>query len=272
MWFAGKEFVGELPRLQTIVDHGVTEPKTQSDLALAIDAFLRGYCSGRSRTHPYERTEIDGVWVMRDAPRRNPRDYRKEEWIACGVEPAAVDRTARQHTRGRYFICAVHGADESDQPLRAGLQTLGYRLLATEPFFMHRLKRIPRTPAPATIRQVRTRSSPTSSAKPPAPSRSRRSISAATPRFANTWRSTTAKIVGWVRSVAAGDAAWCSDMYVAPSHRRRGIGRRCSAKCSATTAPAATPSVLLSSHAGACFTRGRLRANRRPAHFCATKK
>ena len=33
------------------------------------------------------------------------------------------------------------------------------------------------------------------------------------------------KIVGRVRSVDAVGATWCADMYVQPSHRRRGIGQ-----------------------------------------------
>ncbi len=32
-------------------------------------------------------------------------------------------------------------------------------------------------------------------------------------------------IVGRVRSVDAIGATWCADMYVEPSHRRRGIGQ-----------------------------------------------
>jgi GNAT superfamily N-acetyltransferase len=59
-------------------------------------------------------------------------------------------------------------------------------------------------------------------------------------------------IVGRVRSVDAVGATWCADMYVDPSHRRRGIGqvllcrmlrddRARGSKCS----------VLTASHAGA---------------------
>jgi GNAT superfamily N-acetyltransferase len=33
------------------------------------------------------------------------------------------------------------------------------------------------------------------------------------------------QIIGRVRSVDASGATWCADMYVAPSHRRRGIGK-----------------------------------------------
>jgi GNAT superfamily N-acetyltransferase len=224
-----------------------------SDLQDAIDAFLRGFCATKSRTHPYEWTQIDGVWVMRDVPRRNPRDYRKEEWIARGVDPVEVDHTARKHTRGRYFVCAVYGVDESDQPLRAAYKRLGYRLLVAEPFFVHSLKRIPRTPAPAPIKQVRTRPLaeqfgkatrtrpiPPEHLGPDAPFRQYVALD-------------DGKIVGWVSSVAAGDAArWCSDMYVRPSHRRRGIGTSLLGKMLRDDRKhGARRSVLLSSHTGA---------------------
>jgi GNAT superfamily N-acetyltransferase len=228
-------------------------PALSADLQFAIDTFVRGFCATKSRTHPYDWSQIDGIWVMRDAPRRNARDYRKEEWVAYGVEPADVDRTARQHTRGRYFICAVHGANESDQPLRTSYKQLGYRLLVTEPFFVHALKRIPRTPAAVALKQVRTRPLAEQFGKatrtrpiPPehlgddAPFRQYVALD-------------DGKIVGWVRSVAAGDdARWVSDMYVRPSHRRRGIGTALLGKMLRHDRRlGAQRSVLLSSHTGA---------------------
>jgi len=224
-----------------------------ADLALAIDAFLRGFCATKSRTHPYEWSQIDGIWVMRDAARRNPRDYRKEEWIACGVDPAEVDRTARRHTRGRYFICAVYGANEPDQPLRSAYKQLGYRLLVTEPFFVHRLKRVPRTPTPVAIKQIRTRPlaeqfGKATRTRPIPPEHLGRDAP-----FRQYVALDDGKIVGWVRSVAAGEAArWCSDMYVRPSHRRRGIGSALLGKMLRDDRKhGAQRSVLLSSHTGA---------------------
>jgi GNAT superfamily N-acetyltransferase len=228
-------------------------PAPSANLQLAIDAFVRGFCSTKSRTHPYEWTQINGVRVMRDATRRNPRDYRKEEWVACGVDPADVDRTVREHTRGRYFICAVHGADESDQPLRAAYKQLGYRLLVTEPFFVHALKRIPRTPAAVAVKQVRTRPlaeqfGKATRTRPIPPEHLR-----ADAPFRQYVALDDGKIVGWVRSVAAGDAArWCSDMYVRPMHRRRGIGTALLGKMLRDDRKhGARRSVLLSSHTGA---------------------
>src|SRR6476659_5247341 len=123
----------------------------RKEMEFAIEVFVRGHCVGRSRTHPYEASRIGALWVMRDAPRKNPRDYRKEEWIAYRTEPEKVDALARQQTRGRFFVCVMLGEGEPDQPTRTAYKMLGYRLLATEGFFVHRLERVPRPPSVVSI-------------------------------------------------------------------------------------------------------------------------
>src|SRR5687768_12957666 len=122
----------------------------------AIEVFARGFAFTRSFTHPYVAEQVDGVWVVRDAPRKNAKDYRNEEWIAHGVPPREHDRVARRHTRGRFAICAIHSIDEPDEPLRSGFKSLGYRLGHTEPFMIHRLKDIPNPKSPATVERVTT--------------------------------------------------------------------------------------------------------------------
>ena len=117
-------------------------------MEFAIEVFVRGHSVGRSRTFPYEVDRIGPVWLMRDAPRKNPRDYRKEEWVANEVNPIEVDAIARRHTRGRFFVCAMLAEGEPDEETRAAYKALGYRLLATEGFFVQRLKRIPKPPLP----------------------------------------------------------------------------------------------------------------------------
>lgn len=62
---------------------------------------------------------------MRDAPRKNPRDYRKEEWIAHEVEPGQVDAIARRHTRGRFFVCAMIAEGKQDGPTGTAYKALG---------------------------------------------------------------------------------------------------------------------------------------------------
>jgi len=51
--------------------------KKQREFEFAIEVFVRGHSAVRSRTFPYEATRVDRLWVMRDAPRANPRNYRK---------------------------------------------------------------------------------------------------------------------------------------------------------------------------------------------------
>src|SRR5258707_1006314 len=126
------------------------------EIEFAIEVFVRGHSAGKSRTFPYDVSRVGPLWVMRDAPRRNPRDYRKEEWIAHHVDAGKVDAIARRETRGRFFVCALVGEGESDAPTRSAYKSLGYRLLATEGVFVQRLKRIPKSPSPVLIERVRT--------------------------------------------------------------------------------------------------------------------
>jgi GNAT superfamily N-acetyltransferase len=224
----------------------------QKRVTAAIEVFVRGFSAGLSLTHPYECVRIDDVWVMRDAPRRNPRYYRKEEWIAYGVEPAMVDSVARRNTRGRFFVCDIQETDASAEMARTEYKQLGYRLLRTEPFFVHDLKRIPRLKSTVKIVRVksqemaerfgkvtRTRPIPRELLKEPMPFRQYVAIDGQS-------------IVGWVRSIHAAKSAWCSNMYVVPSHRRRGIGSSMLAKMLRDDRTRGVKnSVLLSSHTGA---------------------
>jgi hypothetical protein len=127
----------------------------QKQLEFAIEVFVRGHSTVRSRSHPYDVDRIGPVWVMRDAPRKNARDYRKEEWVASGVKPAELSRIAKSHTRGHYFLCDLLAEGVSDSELRGGYKALGYRLLATEGFFVHDLACVPTRPGDVVIKRVR---------------------------------------------------------------------------------------------------------------------
>jgi GNAT superfamily N-acetyltransferase len=166
------------------------------------------------------------VWVVRDGPRRNPRGYRREEWIAHGVEPAEVDRIAREHTRGRFAVCAIRGVDEPDGPLRAAYKALGYRLHTTEPFMVHRLGRIPRFACPVELLRVTT---PAMAERLAAAAGARQVLPEHVGRDDAPVRQYAAadgeQIVGWAKSIVVGDATWVQSMFVLPAYRRRGIAR-----------------------------------------------
>ena len=218
----------------------------------AIEVFAHGFGFVRSYTHPYVPHRVGPLWVLRDDPRKNPRDYRREEWLAYKVDPEEVDQLARKHTRGRYAICAFHTVNEPDQPLRAAFKALNYRLQTTEPMMVHRLAKIPRADSPATIRRVTTRALADRLAK----AAGRTQIPARHLKDDSTMRQYVALVddqpVGWVRSIVVGDATWCSHMEVRPEFRRRGIARAMLARMLRDDRDAgAKVNVLLSSHTGA---------------------
>lgn len=218
----------------------------------AIEVFVKGFSSTKSLTHPYEYALVDGVWVMRDTPRRRAADYRKEEWITYGGEPAMVDSVARQNTRGRFFLGAMCAPGESTTDLRDAYKSLGYRLIATEPFFIHHLKRIPQTEWAVNLERVKTVDLAVRLGKA---TRSRpialENLSENAP-FRQYVALDGEELVGWVRSIVAGESTWCSNMYVRPSHRRRGIGKALLERMLRDDRKhGAKASVLLASHAGA---------------------
>jgi L-amino acid N-acyltransferase YncA len=227
-------------------------PQVPDEIDHAIEVFVRGFCAQKSVTHPYECCRVGPLWVMRDEPRKNPKNYRKEEWIAYGVPPREVDAAARRGTRGRFFVCAIRPMDEDDADLRTGYKEMGYRLLGTEPLLVHRLKRIPKPTAAVEIKRVttpemaerfgkatRTRPIPSENLRKDVPFRQYVALE-------------DGQLIGWVRSIDAADSTWCANMYVRPSHRRRGIGRALLIKMlSDDRRRGVRQSVLLSSHTGA---------------------
>ena len=232
---------------------------------VVVETFVRGFAFTRSFTHPYIAERVGPLWVVRDAARKNPAEYRREEWVPRGVDPAEVDRLARRHARGHFCVCAVRAAGEDDAPVRAAYKALGYRLNVTEPLMAHALRRVPRLPEPLPVRRVTTADLADRLAKaarsrqvlpehlaPDAPLRQYAALDEDRP-------------VGWVRSIAVrvagggadGDAGgrvttWVSNMYVDPRYRRRGVGRSLLARMLRDDRSRGSAlSVLSASHTGA---------------------
>ncbi|MBP6508434.1 MAG: GNAT family N-acetyltransferase [Opitutaceae bacterium] len=201
-----------------------TPRKVFSTLERAAAVFVHGFGFTRSFTHPYLAARMGPLWVMRDAPRKKPGDYRREEWIACEVAPSEVNRLARAGTRGRYCICALRPVGVDDAELRAAYKALGYRLAAAEPVMVHPLKTIPRAQSPATIRRVLTQDLADALAKV---AESRQILPEHLVQAAPLRQYVAlidGEIVGWVRSIVGEAGNWCSNMFVRPKHRRKGIG------------------------------------------------
>jgi len=231
-------------------------PKPSPSIGKAIEVFVYGYAFARSFTHPYEPHRVENLWVVRDAPRKKPADYRREEWVVratdAGAEAATVDQIIRRHTRGHFCICAIRKMDEPDAPIRAAYKSIGYRLGGTESLMVHPLARIPKLPEPFPVERVMTQELADRLNKaagqrqihpahfaPDSPLRQYAAIDAGNP-------------VGWARSIAAGDSTWVQSMYVLPAYRRRGIGKSILANLLRDDrVHGSTASYLLASHAGA---------------------
>ena len=226
----------------------VSRPPT---LESAVATFIGGFTYTRSFTHPYVAETVGGLWVMRDGPRKRPA-YRNEEWVVRGQPAADVDRTVRANARGRFVVCDIVAAGESAEDRRDAFKAMGYRLGTTEPLFAHDLKTVPRPSSPAVVERVR---SAELAAAVNASARSRQVLPehlSADSRQRQYVALVDGTPVGRVRSITVGHSTWCSNMFVDPAHRRRGIGRALLARMLADDRRhGATAAVLLASHAGA---------------------
>ncbi|MBM2711641.1 GNAT family N-acetyltransferase [Mesorhizobium caraganae] len=222
------------------------------DIEAAIEVFVHGFSTDKSHSFPYEASRVGPLWLMRDAERKNPRDYRGEEWVVHDVTAEEADAIVRQHARSSFAVSVVIASDEPDQPVRTTYKALGYRLLRTEGFFVQPLRQIPDPPAAISIERVQTVERAAQLAK----IMRRRPIAADLLGDSAPFRQYVAldgdAIVGRVRSIDAVGATWCSAMHVEPSHRRRGIGQALMSKMlKDDRARGSQCSMLLATHAGA---------------------
>lgn len=199
--------------------------KTSPPLRTAIEVFLGGVAFARSYTYPYEVHQVGRLWVMRDAPRKRPADYRREEWVVYGLDPVKADALIRRETRGRYCICAMRDIDQPDGPLRAAYKAAGYRLGGTEAMMVHRLERVPDFREPFPVRRVTTAEMAERLNKATRRRQIRPEDLAEGARFRSYVAMDGPRVIGWGHSIAVGEHAWVQSMFVFPSYRRRGIGK-----------------------------------------------
>jgi GNAT superfamily N-acetyltransferase len=218
----------------------------------AIEAFLAGVAFTRCFTYPYIGERIGPLWVMRDAPRKQAKEYRREEWVAYQRDVADVDRIIKQHTRGRYCICAIRTIDQPDAPIRAAYKSAGYRLGSTEAIMVHALQRIPRVPEPFPVQRITNQEMADVLHK----TIGRRQVLEDHFAIDSPLRQyavfDAGKPIGWARSIVTGNSTWVSNVHVIPSHRRRGIGRSILARMLRDDRKhGSRQSVLTASHTGA---------------------
>lgn len=219
----------------------------------AVQAFIAGFTFSRSRTHPYLHERIDNLDVMRDGPRKNPKEYRNEEWVGIApLPPAEIDRVARKHTRGRYAVSYIRGEGVDEAAIRQEFKRLKYRLGHTEPLMIHTLGKIPRFKSFVNVQRVQSMDLARALAKEQRKRPPEESTLAKNSPIRQYVALDGNEIVGWVASISTGESTWVSNMYVKPAHRRKGIGKVMLCKLLSDDRKAgATSVVLLASHTGA---------------------
>ena len=217
----------------------------------AIEVFVRGFTTTRSFTHPYLADRVGPLWVMRDGPRKRSADYRTEEWVARGTPAAEVDAAVRRETRGRFAVCHILPAGEDDAGVRADYKSLGYRLIRTEALMTRPAAPAGPVNSPAAVRRVASADHAARLAKA-AGSRQLLDQHLTDDAVRVYTAEIDGQIVGYVRSIAVGQANWCASMHVDPAHRRKKIATALMARMLSDDAErGSTRSVLLSSHTGA---------------------
>ncbi|HEV2474578.1 MAG TPA: GNAT family N-acetyltransferase [Chthonomonadales bacterium] len=189
----------------------------------AVEVFARGFSFTRSYTHPYPAQRVDGLWQLRDEPRDAPR---REEFISHGLTPEAVHQTAQARSDGRYCISLIRSSDESAGPIIAAFKALGYRYGSSELMMANVLTEIPDAVEPFPVTQVTTLVQAERLAKA---ARARQILPHHLTDTASGVRQYMAadgdRPVGWLRSVVVADHTWCTNVFVVPAYRRKGIAR-----------------------------------------------
>lgn len=177
--------------------------------------FVTAHARLRSQFFPCLATQVENLWVLRDAPRKKPR---KSEVIAFGVTPEEAVRQSKDAELGWHFMSHLSPRGERLDDIKAEYKALGYRALSTERFFIHPLHSIPEfrsLPEPVWVDEHLFSSVPQTVPQP----RTYRDFT----RTYGVWSSEGE--IGWVDSVPVGTDFWVSGLYVWDEYRGRGFGK-----------------------------------------------
>jgi hypothetical protein len=192
----------------------------------ALEVFLRGFSITRSFTRPYQSSRIgSSIWLLADVPGGSSPE-RTPEVVAYDADPETVRETLKGQPLARHFLCVLLDDPTKVQETCVAYKRLGYRLLGREPLFvLDTARRAPFEGRP--IRRVIESAEANAVAKA---ARYRQILPEhliqddAICRLYASFEEETP--VGWVRSIRTHpDCSWVSNLFVHPSHRRKGIGR-----------------------------------------------
>lgn len=211
----------------------------------AADAFIAGWTTTRRLSGLFEIAPREEATFVYD-----PTGARMGELVAVDVE---AERAVELYpTTQRGAICAIYSPDASLEAHKKAFRTLGWRLLRTEPVFVHALRDLP----PLDSRVVRA-TSPEHVARICKAAKMRPATMGVTEGDDAPIRLYEASVegenLGWVRSIRAGERdSWVSSLNVREAFRRQGYGAGLmAALLHDDRRLGRRASVLLASHTGA---------------------
>jgi GNAT superfamily N-acetyltransferase len=190
----------------------------------AMEVFAKGFADTRCYTHPCLAKRVGKLWQVKDGPREKG-DYRREEWIGCGLPPERYQQAAQKHSITKHVVSAISNVGESDEDLRDGFKALNYRLGGTEALMVHEMKRIPRAEKPVNIVRVLQQDLADRLNKAAGPRQILPEHLVKDAPVRQYVALANDEPIGWVRSHDVEGASWCANMYVKKEFRRRGIAR-----------------------------------------------
>lgn len=234
-------------------------------LGHAIQTFGKGFATIRSVTSPFEFLPHGHAWLLRDQVPSKSNRYQelvvRSNFASDPMEPERV-RTMVEALGEKACACVLHDLEVEASVVRNAYKAVGFRLITTEPMMALDIDQRATTSIPVHIRRVTSESELESVVK----AARRRKVRPgglieddAEIRLFAAWDGDL--VVGWLRSVPterpgcpSGGVAttWGADLYVRPSHRRRGLGRQLmSAMLEEDARLGYRKAVCLASHTGA---------------------
>ena len=191
----------------------------------AVQVFGRGFSYTRCFVKPFEFVPEGPLWVMRDALPREKRT-RVDEILAVSLRAAVTEKAIRSYNPHRCLLCTINGLEDAPSDVKADYKAHGFRALRSEPFFVHQINP-DHLPEPSFDVRVVSTVEEAELVKQAEGKRQIRpsDLAEADPTLVLFAAWENGIPVGWVRSIRTHpDAAWVSNLGVASSHRRRGIG------------------------------------------------
>lgn len=207
-------------------------------------AFIGGWTTTRRLSGPFEvAARQETSWL------HDPTGRRMGELV--GVD-SAPERLVELYPRGqRGAISALYGVGTDLEPHRRVFRSLGWRLLRTEPAFVHHLRVLP--PLDGRIRRALTDEEVARVAKAARMKPATMGVENHDDASIRLYEAVVNRAhAGWVRSISVPPDAWVSSLVVQPPFRRQGLGHGLMAALLHDDARLGRrSSVLLASHTGA---------------------